>query len=276
MDHFYGFHSFLRTNLKIYGKEIDIFGPKGIIENVYGAISSYTWNLLEDYSLKFRVHEIEEGRITEAMLDSANIFKPEIIGKRNFDPVILEDPLFRVKTEVLDHKTPVLGFRLEEKDQFGVDKEALKKLGLESGKWIGDAKRRILSGEPLNQAIEVKPGEFMSLEEIRDQIFFIKVHPAHAYLTDIGMTPDNLEKAVRLSKNVKNLFIESPFLEQDRDLAEKTAHLTAYQAGIIAGKAKARSVRLSHFSPRYLKKNQVSEANFYREMEEAKEKHQGE
>lgn len=52
-------------------------------------------------------------------------------------------------------------------------------------------------------------------------------------------------------KDSDHLFIETSFLEKDRDIAKKKCHLTARQAGFIAGKAKVKQLTPLHFSPRY-------------------------
>ena len=61
----------------------------------------------------------------------------------------------------------------------------------------------------------------------------------------------NAQKIVELVKNSDHLFIEASFLEEDRDIAEKKCHLTARQAGLIAGMAKVKQMTPFHFSPRY-------------------------
>ena len=47
------------------------------------------------------------------------------------------------------------------------------------------------------------------------------------------------------------LFIESVFLDAERDHAARKHHLTARQAGTIARRIGARAVVPFHFSPRY-------------------------
>ena len=60
-----------------------------------------------------------------------------------------------------------------------------------------------------------------------------------------------MEKIVELAENADHLFIEAAFLEKDKDIAEKKCHLTAWQAGSIAGKAGVKLFTPFHFSPRY-------------------------
>jgi ribonuclease Z len=56
---------------------------------------------------------------------------------------------------------------------------------------------------------------------------------------------------VDLAKDSDHLFIEAAFLDRDKDTARKKYHLTAKEAGDLAGKAGAKQFTLFHFSPRY-------------------------
>jgi ribonuclease Z len=46
-------------------------------------------------------------------------------------------------------------------------------------------------------------------------------------------------------------YCEGPFLEEDRDKAKATYHLTAKEAAILAREARVKKLVLFHFSPRY-------------------------
>jgi len=48
-----------------------------------------------------------------------------------------------------------------------------------------------------------------------------------------------------------HLFIEAPFLDNERDVARKKYHLTAKEAGLIGARAKVKELTPFHFSPRY-------------------------
>jgi len=52
-------------------------------------------------------------------------------------------------------------------------------------------------------------------------------------------------------KNVDLLYHESTFLNEHKDLASKTLHSTAEQAGKIASLSNAGKLMLGHFSTRY-------------------------
>ncbi|MCP4135990.1 MAG: hypothetical protein GY754_33785 [bacterium] len=270
MDHFCGFHNFFRTVLKLMGKEIEIYGPTNIIENVYGALTSYTWNLIKEFDITFLVTEVSEKGLKKAALKSQHVFEPEILSTTPLkDTVIVDDPFYTVRVDFFDHKTPVLGFRLDEKDQYAVNKKALEENCLESGSWIVEAKQLLLEGKPLDYTVLTNKGE-IAIGEIQKELFLPKEPAAFAYLTDFGMTKENFSRAVDLAQNVYTLYIESNFLHKDITLAKAAGHLTAYQAGIIAGKANAEHIRLFHFSQRYSKIEQVHENVFYEEMEQGR------
>ena len=59
------------------------------------------------------------------------------------------------------------------------------------------------------------------------------------------------EEIIPLIENIDLLYHEATFLEEHRDLAEKTKHSTAYQAAQIAHKAKVKRLLLGHYSSRY-------------------------
>jgi ribonuclease Z len=61
----------------------------------------------------------------------------------------------------------------------------------------------------------------------------------------------NSEKIADVARGSDHLFIEAAFLDQDRELAERKHHLTARQAGHLAGTAQVKQMTVFHFSPRY-------------------------
>lgn len=70
---------------------------------------------------------------------------------------------------------------------------------------------------------------------------------SYAFCSDTVYKPD----IVDIIKNVDLLYHESTFLEELLDLAKKTGHSTALQAGKIAKQAQVGKLILGHFSNRY-------------------------
>jgi ribonuclease Z len=87
--------------------------------------------------------------------------------------------------------------------------------------------------------------------ELAKQIALITPGQIVAYIADVAYSKSNVEKIVKLAQDADHLFIEAAFLEEDRDIAGEKDHLTAWQAGRIAGMARVKQFTPFHFSPRY-------------------------
>jgi ribonuclease Z len=72
-----------------------------------------------------------------------------------------------------------------------------------------------------------------------------------AYVVDAAGTNENIERIIALVQGASILYIETPFLHEDVELAEHRRHLTARQAGEIARAARVDRLVTLHFSPRY-------------------------
>jgi ribonuclease Z len=71
------------------------------------------------------------------------------------------------------------------------------------------------------------------------------------YVTDLRYTEANVAALAALLHRVDVLYIECVFLEADAAHGARKHHLTARQAGEIAGRIGAKAVVPFHFSPRY-------------------------
>jgi ribonuclease Z len=241
MDHFIGFDRLVRTCVGRH-PGIRIAGPPGFVAQVERRLAAYTWDRVEHYDVEFvlTVTEIDEaGATCSARFRAGSGFAPEPLPQaRVRDGVLLDEPGFRVRCALLDHRTPCLGFAVEEKDRIKVHAAQLAALGLAPGPRIAALKRRLLAGEedpaPLAPAFERVRGKKI------------------AYVTDVADHARNRERVARLAHGADVLFIESVFLDADAAHASRKQHLTARQAGEIARLAGARSVVPFHFSPRYV------------------------
>lgn len=261
MDHFAGFDRLLRV-LLYRQKHIHITGPAGFIARVEHKLCAYSWNLAgsELGDLCIDVHEIADAdTLTTARFRFSTGFQRQDLPPSAItDGIIFDEANYRIRTVQLDHRIPCLAFAIEEKQHFNVWRNKLAAMGLGVGPWLRELKQAVIRGDPDETLITArwiedgKPREAnYPLRTLRHEILQVTPGQKVAYVADAGYTPDNVTKIIALARNADLLFIESPFLEEDADIARRKMHLTARQAGDIARRAGARRFAAFHFSPRY-------------------------
>ncbi|HTS41257.1 MAG TPA: MBL fold metallo-hydrolase [Xanthobacteraceae bacterium] len=258
IDHFIGFDRLLRL---LVGREktIKLYGPNGFIDHVHHKLRAYRWNLVDRFTsdLVFLVTEVDTGlaiRTTRFRLKNGFLAE-EAGGNQIVEGVLYSEPTFRVSTAVLEHRTPCLGFAIEETAHVNIWKNRLAELSLPVGPWLRELKRAVIEGRGDDHQIRVDSGSksderTMHLGELRS---VVTVTPGQkiGYVTDVADTAANRKAIVRLVHNADLLFIESAFAEADVALAVERAHLTTAAAGLIARQAAVRAIEPFHFSPRY-------------------------
>jgi ribonuclease Z len=258
MDHFIGFDRLLRL---VLGRDQDLYmyGPENFIKNVEGKLAGYTWDLVKNYSnlLALHVTEVHDDHlVTKDYICQNSFISASKAVEHPFDGLLYSEPSFSVFSHILDHSIPCLGFTLKERFHVNILKDAVAELGLDIGPWLTEFKQALFDSQNLDSEFEIKfgkiqPKKIFVLGDLAKQIARITPGQKVSYVADIVYNESNIEKIVNLVKNSDHLFIEASFLEEDRDIAEKKCHLTAHQAGLIAGKAKVKQLTLFHFSPRY-------------------------
>jgi ribonuclease Z len=259
IDHFIGFDRLLRL---LVGREktISLYGPKGFIDHVQHKLHAYRWNLVDRYlcDLVFEVTEIVSLLETQiARFRLKNAFAVEARGGgRIVDGVVHSEPTFRVSVAILEHRTPCLGFAVEEAMHVNVWKNRLAELGLPVGPWLRELKRAVIENRSDDHLIRIgsrpttSDGWEMPLGALRT-VLTLTPGQKIAYVTDAADTAANRKAITRLIQNADLLFIEAAFAEADVALAAERAHLTTAAAGRIAQEAGVRQVEPFHFSPRY-------------------------
>ncbi len=255
MDHFIGFDHLLRICL---GRDmhISLFGPPGFTKNVEGKLAAYTWNLVNNYTNDFvlKVTEVSETQVTRTQYSCREGFNPDPVDTGEFNGTLIDTNTFTVNAAFLDHKIPVLAFALKEHTHVNIMKNVLEEMGLPRGDWLVDLKDAVRRGEPDNLPLRVrwKGGreKMMPLGELK-KITRITEGQKISYIADAVYSSDNARKIVKLAKDSDILFIEAPFLEKDCKTATEKYHLTAKQAGHLAGMAGVKNIRTFHFSPKY-------------------------
>lgn len=266
MDHFSGFDSLLRVFLG-RKKTVHLFGPPGFIDRVEHKLAAYTWNLVESYENELLV------RVTEVAPDgsglTADFSSPHRFARGPATPVLLpggvlvDEETFRVRTALLDHRIPCLGFALEEKFHVNVWKSGLESLGLPTGPWLQELKSAVARGDADDTLIEVRwrdrdvrhPGQArearIPLGELRARALRIVPGQKIAYVTDVVFHPANAAAIIDLARGADLLFIETTFAADEEERAAEKHHLTSRQAGQLARQAGAKRLIPFHFSPKH-------------------------
>ena len=257
MDHFVGFDRLLRLFL---GREQTLFfyGPEGFLKNVEGKLAGYTWDLVQNYAarLTLKVAEIRPGQLQQRCYRCQHSFLPDdkdLVEAWQED--LVKEPGWTVSAVMLDHSVPCLGFRLSEHFHVNIRAERLKDTGLRPGPWLQRFKEALYRQEAADTTIEAEQidgrRKCFLLGELQDDIAMITAGQQIAYITDVRFTEANVSRITSFAAGVDHLFIEAAFLDADRQIAREKNHLTARQAGEIAGWSQARHFTPFHFSPRY-------------------------
>jgi len=210
-DHFFGLIGLISTfNLLNRDKELHVYGPTGLKEIILLQLK------LSKSWLDFPLH-FHELNSTESEL-------------------ILDNDKVEVHTIPLKHRIYTNGFLFKEKKQERkLNMSVISKLpeieicdyqNLKSGKDFKSENGSIIQ----NKELTLDPPKPIS----------------YAYCSDTAYS----ESILTLIENVDLLYHESTFLEEHSELAKKTKHSTALEAGKIALKAKVNKLLLGHYSSR--------------------------
>jgi ribonuclease Z len=261
MDHFAGFDHLLRVVLG-RKRHLALVGGPGFAGRVGHKLAAYDWNVVHRYEPELVIEVLEawpEGGGLRAFFSSKASFAREDGGAwERAGDVLLEDATIRVRGRFVDHELPCLAFAFEEKARMKVARDRLEAMGLATGPWLGSLRRSVLAGAPDDTPIRVRwrdrDGEHDTTRrvgELRPAVLEVVAGQRFGYVTDLRHTEANVRTLAAFLADVDILFIESVFLEEDGDHAERKNHLTARQAGTIARTLRARAVVPFHFSPRY-------------------------
>ncbi len=270
MDHFIGFDHLVRIFLG-REKKLYMFGPPGFLDQVWHRLSSYTWNLVENYPTDFTICATElhpDGKALAAQFHCRKGFRSE--GNEAFaihEGKLLDEEGFRVRAVFLDHRIPSLAYTLEEKRHVNIMKNRLDDEGLPVGPWLAELKKAVLRDEPDETPFRIwwrRDGRLTErrerLGDLRGRILQVVPGQKITYVTDAVYSEGNADRIVALARGADYLFIEAAFLGEEAPRAAQKYHLTAAQAGTMARLANAVRVIPIHFSPKYTGMEELMES----------------
>jgi ribonuclease Z len=251
MDHFIGLDALLRVSIG-REKRVRITGPRGICDRVHHKLQGYEWDLAHRYDADAVFDAVElgaQGPERGARFRFKSGFAWEEQEVERGGPAGAGEG-FEVRSALLEHHGPCLGYVLTEPAHANVWKNRLQERGLQPGQWLQELKAAVLASSSDQCRIALPGGGSAPLADLRD---IVSVTPGQkiAYVTDVADTPANRDAIAQLAAGADSLFIESRFAAEDWEQARERAHLTTSAAGEIARAAGVRRVEPFHFSPRY-------------------------
>jgi ribonuclease Z len=261
MDHIMGLPTLVRHH-HASPRPLDVFGPSGIAERVQNLLGGFDWNLAEPTWFTLRVHEVLPDRILHYSFPGPKAFVRRFDGEGpRTDRAIWSCRYAQVEAEILDHKLPVLAFRVNEEPPFSVDAERLEAMGLVAGEWLRDLKSRVWKGEEGHAVLMTRQdGEQRREEPVADPVALYEAirgvsdTASIGYVTDVGWTPSNRAGMEAFLSGLTLLCVECTFLAADEAKARASYHLTTADLNQLATRLAPSHLLPMHLSKSYLRR----------------------
>lgn len=248
-DHFAGFIRLLRTRVHL-DKHCRLFGPPGIADRVESLVDGFTWDRLErGEGPVFEIAELHDTTLQRWRIEAAGPRRNELEPREAPDGVLFGRPRFQVRAVELDHGTEVLGFTLEEHENYAVRSDRLEP-PYEPGPWLGELKRKMARGAS-DKTVELPGGQHRSVARLADHLLITRPGEKLTYATDFGDTPTNRERIVEFARGSDIFICEAFYTDEQADKADAHGHLTAGACADIASEADVGRLIPFHFSSRY-------------------------
>ena len=270
MDHWMGIDSVIRQ-LIAAGKTVDIYGGPGIADKFEYKLKGYEWNLAEDYWSNFRVHEVQQDRITCDLFAGVDSFRREAAPDiERTDQVIFKNNYLEVLAESCDHRVESLIFRINERPAYIIDKGRLAELNLLPGPWLGTLKRCFLRDEKFPEQLKVYQRQGGCRREILindvphlvQRLVQKQKTVSIGYISDVGFNAANQAKIIKLMKGVDLLICECTFLREAKERARASWHLCTDDINDLLAELQPQFFLPMHLSRSYSRRS----SELYREL----------
>ncbi len=254
IDHIGGFIMFLRSRIGEF-PPCRLYGPPGLAQHIKGFLQGILWDRIGERAPRFEVAEVHTDRLLRFHLQAGQEACVQFDEIKLEAGVILQDPGFRIRAQLLDHHTPVLAYAFELTKEINIRKDYLQAHNLKPGPWLTQLKKHLLAGND-KTIITLPDGTMTSVAAIAADLTLIKPGKKLVYATDFADTVDNRLRLQALARYAHTLFCEACFMEADVNQAAQTGHLTTRACGEIATAAEVARLVPFHFSQRYADKLQ--------------------
>ena len=240
--HFLGPITIVTANQSMFG------GPQDAIRILHHRFRGYTWNLIAGQPGKWVVNEVtEQGRDQVVYLASDAFASANDRRRLPPAPAVAGNTDFEIRALLLDHGIPTLGYLLQEKQRYNIDKMALAQLPLPPGPWLNSLKDFALTDEMIINCEQQK----YTLGELRQALLRPKLGQSLAYLTDFLLDAASQQRLGAFLPPGCTIICESHYCHADIAHARQNYHVTATQAAELAKRVGAAKLILFHLSQRY-------------------------
>lgn len=243
IDHFVNFDSVIRHQLGIQ-RRIVICGPEGIAQQVQSKIKSYTWNLIQEGAISYEIRElISENEIVVYEVEPP-VWELKML-KTISGNTIFEEKGFFVSAILLDHKIPTLAYKFQEYDTVKID---IQGSGFKGGKWVKELKDAFEQNDG-KKIIQVEDKEFEANELF--QWLHVQKGDTVGVIMDHAANEANHSKIKAHFAKARQVFIESFYKDEDKELASANFHSYASMSGKIMKESEIQEPIPVHFSRKY-------------------------
>jgi ribonuclease Z len=160
--------------------------------------------------------------------------------------LIFDEDDFTVTAFPVWHRGPdCFGYLFEEKTRRPFLPEKAEELSIPPGPWRGE----LVNGQSITlpDGRRIHPEQVLGPERPGTRL---------AHVGDVG----RVDELVEVVRDVDALIIEATYLNDEAEMAEQFAHLTAQQAAYLAARAGVKHLILTHISRRYRERDVLAEA----------------
>lgn len=243
IDHFVNFDTVLRHQLGS-GMRVVVCGPKGIAKQLQAKLRAYNWNLIAEGELQYEVREIQSHQRIKVYQLSPPQWNLQFCETIN-NPVLYQNEAIEVRFTLLDHGTTSVAYSFREPDTLNFQPTESP---FKPGPWIRTVKTAYLAQTP-EARINIEGQEWLA----GDLFHYFQLKKGHhlGIVMDHAATADNHRKILRTFQNADEVYIETYYLNQDRELALQNRHSYAAASAAIMRKAGVKKAIPVHFSRRY-------------------------
>lgn len=243
IDHFVNFDTVLRHQLGS-GMRVVLCGPMGIAKQVQSKLCAYNWNLISEDEVQYEIREIQD----ENSIKFYELRPPKWELKQIAEhegPIICQNESLTVRFTILDHGTPSIAYSFKEPD---VVSFLQQESPFAPGPWVKLAKVAFLANTP-EMPIDIQ-GQNHAAGELFPY-FRLKTGYHLGVVMDHLASSANHEKIINTFQHADQVFIETYYLNEDKELALQNRHSYAQASAEVMRKAGVKNATPVHFSRRY-------------------------